>query len=62
MTGPTCPKCETALEYDDQLDSYYEGSSSSVQWRGGCPNCGTTYTWWENYELVSIEEMEEEKE
>ena len=61
MTGPTCPKCGAALDYDEQLDCYYEGDAASIQWRGGCHNCEITYKWWENYELTSIEGMEEEE-
>ena len=61
MISPICPKCGEPLDYDEQIDAYYEGDGASIQWRGGCNNCGINYKWWENYELTSIEGMEEEK-
>ena len=58
---PVCPVCSTELEYDEQEETYYEGDSFSTKWRGGCSACGRNYTWWENYTLTSIEDMEEDK-
>ena len=56
---PTCPYCGEELDYDEQVETYYEGESFSTKWRGGCPPCNRNFTWWENYTLTSIEDMTE---
>lgn len=58
---PVCPICSTELEYDEQEETYYEGDSFSTKWRGGCPTCNRNFTWWENYTLTSIEDIQEDK-
>ena len=58
MTVPICPVCGDPLAYDEQLETYYDDDSVSLRWRGHCPYCRTTYTWWENYNLISITDME----
>lgn len=63
MIYPTCPECNVELDYEEQMNEpYYDGNTCNMQWRGICPNCNHIYTWWENYELTSIEGMEEVEE
>lgn len=58
---PKCPHCGKELDYDEQLETYYEGNSTSAKWRGGCSHCQIIFTWWENFTLTSIEGMEQEE-
>lgn len=60
--SPICPVCGDPLEYDEQTETYYEGDAVSTKWRGHCSNCQIDFTWWENYNLVSITDMEQEEE
>ena len=58
MKSPICPVCGDPLEYDEQLETYYEEDGVKTKWRGNCVHCQAIYTWLENYNLVSITDME----
>ena len=58
---PKCPHCGKELDYDEQLETYYEGDTFGAKWRGYCGRCQIGFTWWEDYILNSIDDMEQEE-
>lgn len=59
---PKCPYCGEELEYEEQIEAYHEDNVFSEKWRGYCDHCQIGFTWWENYTLTSIEDIEQEEE
>ena len=57
---PVCPYCITELEYDELVENSYDGSRHESKWRGHCPICDKTFTWYEIYLFDRIEEFEED--
>ena len=58
---PKCPYCGEVLDYDEQLETNYGDTTFSTKWRGYCDHCQIGFTWWENYILTSIDDMEQEE-
>ena len=49
---PKCPKCQTELEYVEQLNTDYDDAYYFVNWAAFCPKCQRTLTFVEDFKLV----------
>ena len=54
-----CPYCDVMLEFDDSLDSEYDGGKYFDTVIGHCPVCEKSFRWREVYLYDRVEEIEE---
>lgn len=54
-----CPHCDVMLEFDDSLDSEYDGGKYIDTIIGHCPVCEKSFRWKEVYLYDRVEEVEE---